>query len=290
MFVRILLMIVTLSMLCCCNSKRAEQMSVVSSLMGREIVMPENLTIHILNDTIDFSLGDADYTIVAYIDSAGCTPCRMKLKDWDKLINQLKTIPEVDLAFVMVINSSDTTKLNHIIKRNEFLHPICYDPGRYFAIRNQLPETDAHHTFLLDANNEIVLVGNPAINPKIRELYKRVISGDITDDVNTATKPLGAISIGDSIMTRFEVHNSGTEYITVQELMPSCDCISASINLDTIQPGKFGILSVKYIADSITGPTSRHVDVYFNEKEKPERYIVHGYVINTKNNSQKNKQ
>ena len=275
--------VLLLPLLCSCNSKRAEQADAVASLVGREIVMPENLVCQIQSDTIGFGFGDADFTIVAYIDSAGCTSCRMKLRDWDNLINQLKVFPDVSVDFIMVINSSETTELNYIIKRDNFLHPICFDPDGAFATCNQLPGSDTYHTFLLDGNGEIVLVGNPAINPKIRELYKGVIMEETDVDIKSMSMPLGAIYMGDSVVKKFEVHNGDADFITVQELVPSCDCVSTTINLDTIPHGKSGILTVSFVADSIVGPASRYVDIYFNEKENPERYIVHGYVITNPN-------
>lgn len=276
---RQLIILSLLSVLCSCNSKSTEQLNAVSSLVGREIFMPDSLTCQILNDTIVFSFGDADYTIVEYIDSAGCTPCRMKLQEWNNLINQLMAIQDVDVNFVMVINSPETEELDYIIKRDNFLHPICFDSVGDFAIRNQLPEKDTYHTFLLDENNDIVLVGNPAINPKIRELYRSVVIGDVDEDRKAISKPLGAIKAGASIVKQFEVHNGDTCLLTIQEVVPSCDCVSATINIDTIQPDQSGILTMKYVADSISGPISRYVDVYFNEKENPVRYFVHGFVI-----------
>lgn len=62
----LLISLLLVATLCSCSSKRAEQENMVSLLVGREIVMPDNLACKILNDTIDFNLGDADYTVVNY--------------------------------------------------------------------------------------------------------------------------------------------------------------------------------------------------------------------------------
>ena len=35
----------------------------------------------------------------------------------------------------------------------------------------------AFHTFLLDKSNKIIAIGNPIHNPKIKELYLKIIQG-----------------------------------------------------------------------------------------------------------------
>jgi hypothetical protein len=275
--------IILLTLLCSCQDKTAKHLNVLSSLAGHEIVMPDNLTCRIQSDTIEFNFNDADYNIVAYIDSSDCTPCKMKLPVWDNLINRLKSASDATVAFVMVINSGETSELDSILKKSNFLHPICFDPAGEFSSHNKLPDKELYHTFMLDSNGEIVLVGNPAINPKIRELYNNIVFGDTTEYSYAVSTSLGSIEIGDSIVTHFKVHNGDIDTLTIQEIVPSCDCLTAAININTIQPHETAELSVTYIVDSNPGLTSRYVDIYFNEKESPWRHIIHGYINNNKN-------
>lgn len=250
-------------------------------LVGNEIAIPENLSFQILNDTIDFNLDDAEYTIVAYIDSAGCTPCKMRLREWDNLINQLKAVTEADVDFMMIINSTKSNELDYILESENFLHPICFDAAGIFANINKLPKKDTLHTLLLNANHEAMLVGNPVTNPKIRELYKNTIIADAIEEVQSTSLPFGTIIGGDSTVVKFEIKNTYSEPLTIQELVPSCHCVSATTDFNKIRPGQSGLLTVTYVADTISGPISRYIDVYYNEKNQPERYIVYGYVITT---------
>lgn len=250
-------------------------------MSGKEVLMPDGLACTILGDTVPFSLDDADYTIVAYIDSAGCTACRMKLPVWNGIINEFKSLDDADVNFVMVINASDAEEVDYLLKRDNFLHPVCIDPDGRFAELNGLPADMAYHNFLLDSNNEIVLVGNPAINPKIMDLYRKVILGEAEHNAFAgATISVGAVHACDTIVKQFEVLNIDMPSLTVQGIVPSCDCVSASISADTIKRGNAALLTVTYVADSVPGPVRRHIDVFFNEKENPERYSLHGYVIN----------
>lgn len=266
---------------CSCNGKKAELRDAVTLLVGNEIAIPENLSFQILNDTIDFNLDDAEYMIVAYIDSAGCTPCKMRLREWDNLINQLKAVTEADVDFVMIINSTKSNELDYILESENFLHPICFDAAGIFANINKLPKKDTFHTLLLNANHEAMLIGNPLTNPKIRELYKNTIIADAIEEVQSTSLPFGTIIGGDSTVIQFEIKSTYSEPLTIQELVPSCHCISATTDFNKIRPGQSGLLTVTYVADTIRGPISRYIDVYYNEKEQPERYIVYGYVITT---------
>lgn len=266
---------------CSCNGKKAELRDAVTLLVGNEIAIPENLSFQILNDTIDFNLDDAEYMIVAYIDSAGCTPCKMRLREWDNLINQLKAVTEADVDFVMIINSTKSNELDYILESENFLHPICFDAAGIFANINKLPKKDTFHTLLLNANHEAMLIGNPLTNPKIRELYKNTIIADAIEEVQSTSLPFGTIIGGDSTVIQFEIKSTYSEPLTIQELVPSCHCISATTDFNKIRPGQSGLLTVTYVADTIRGPISRYIDVYYNEKDQPERYIVYGYVITT---------
>lgn len=47
-------------------------------------------------DTIDFALNASDYKIAAYIDTAGCVSCQLKLADWQRFME------EVDAASLLI--------------------------------------------------------------------------------------------------------------------------------------------------------------------------------------------
>ena len=40
-------------------------------------------------DTVDFSLADADYKVVTYIDSVGCTSCKLQLPRWKLFMQEV---------------------------------------------------------------------------------------------------------------------------------------------------------------------------------------------------------
>ena len=62
-----------------CGGGNDKQKEILATLLGREIVIPDGLGCRIQNTPIDYDMSASDFRIITYIDSAGCTPCRMKL-------------------------------------------------------------------------------------------------------------------------------------------------------------------------------------------------------------------
>ena len=63
-----------------------------------------------------------------------------------------------------------------LIKNSRFNYPIILDTLGHFAKLNpHLPKNKALHTFLLDENNNVILVGNPLHNKKIKEMFYRIV-------------------------------------------------------------------------------------------------------------------
>lgn len=262
------------------------------SLLGREITIPDSIVCLIQDKEIDYDMGDADFKIITYIDSADCTTCRMKLPEWDKTINRFMADGDADVSFLMIVtpkqNADDDVR--DITRRLFFRHPVAVDAEGKFVKANNLPEAAMYHTLLLDADNRIVAVGNPALNPKIREVYSRIINGEDKIDAPTLclepVAALGANEAGDTIVKRFALKNNTAAALTIQEIVPSCDCVSAVASSGTIPVDSTVVLTVTLVPDSVPGYMRRHVDIFYVEKENPERITLHGYINNLKNKMQ----
>lgn len=77
-FIALILLFMLLS---CKNHKRENISSILQHWEHREILFPTNNIFSIQGrDTVDYSI-DADFKILTYVDSTGCTSCRLKLHD-----------------------------------------------------------------------------------------------------------------------------------------------------------------------------------------------------------------
>lgn len=271
-------------LLASCSSRVAKEQEALSAIIGKEVVFPEGMVWQIQNTPIDYDSTSADYRIVTYVDSTGCTQCQMKLERWSFIMDELSTAEDTDIELMVVVKSPKTLDLDYIVKNSNFLHPICFDSAGVFNSHNEIPTKAAHRTFLLDSSNRIIAVGNPAINPKVRDLYKKLILEEegLPKEEGLCSAPIynfGVAHAGDTIIRQFELQNKGDKPISIQGLTPSCDCVTATFAQPSISPGGSTRIEVAYIADSIPGRKHRYVDVYYTEKEDPERLTLYGHVI-----------
>ncbi len=95
------------------------------------------------------------------------------------------------------------------------------------------------------------------------------------------TGAVGIIYPHNTIDKQFLLVNQGSQPITIQEIVPSCDCVSAVSSSMVIPPDSTSVITMTLAVDSIPGSTRRYADVYYNEKDNPERITLHGYIVNT---------
>lgn len=270
-----------------CGSHDSEQRAVVEEWMGKEIVIPEDLTFQIQDTPINYDFNNADFKIITYIDSTGCTECRMKLPIWDDIINEFKSDIDTDVNFLMIINTKDIKEITKIVHNNHFNHPICIDSLNIYDQANSLHHKECYHTFLLDRHNRVLAIGNPTTNPKLNKLYARIISNHIEDSKNkdfdlglnfTQTKSIGVINAGDTINIQFDIINTKNRILTIEDIIPSCNCITGTATSTIINEGEQSKVAVQYIADTLKSEFKRHVDIFFKETEYPARIILHGFI------------
>ena len=170
-----LTLLIIISVISCQNNKSVVNQT-VKEWQGKDILIPNgNYTYTILGrDTLYTDLWDKPYKILTYIDSIGCSACQMEIPQWMVLIDSCKLL-HLDISFIFVIHSSDYKKLGYDIQLLGFDYPIIYDYQNSFDKINRFPPPP-YRSFLLDKNNKVQVIGSPINNPKMWELYKKVIT------------------------------------------------------------------------------------------------------------------
>lgn len=283
-FMRNLLIFASLIFLLSSCGSKSEKQLIVENMIGRELVIPDKIVTKIMSGTVNADIGFADYKIISYIDSGGCAPCKMKLPVWKDIINELNSQRNTTVAFLMIIGGGLDNKTDSTIAKISFPHRLAFDTSRSFMSLNNILEDSDLHTFLLDSDNCILAVGNPAENPKTRNLYKKIIQSDDTESqvkdnglCEIPSLALGVVNTGDSITGHFNILNQGKFALTLQDIIPSCDCINATVPANTLLPGEGTTVEVRMIVDSQTRDFTRTVDIYFNEIENPVTLKLTGY-------------
>lgn len=271
-----------------CSQSVDEHKDIVNQMSGMQIVFPTDLTYQVGNTRIDLNPSEADFKIIVYIDSAGCTTCKMRMTLWNEIISEYKALTSQYIELLMILNTHPTEEYFEVIKDREFNQPVCFDPENSFAAHNSLPDNSKYHSFLLNSNDSIIAIGNPAENPKIRELYKKIITSDerFVNPPKTLcennSRTIGVVYNGLTYRQKFILKNEIDSLLTVQDIIPSCECLHISVSSDSIISGDEVLITVRYTPQAApSGSFSQYLDVYFNERELPERLYIHGYVVDT---------
>ena len=285
--------IVTLMMsvwvLASCQESREEAMHrLVSEWSGKEIKFPSRSVFTIQGkDTVDFGFGNADYKVITYIDSAGCTSCKLQLPRWKKLVAEVDSLTNGNVPFLFYFHPKDMKELRYLTRRDNFTYPVCFDEKDELNGLNRFPSDMTFQTFLLDKDNKVVAMGNPVLNPKIKDLYLGIIKGEketgqaanVTSVlVDQTIMDLGSFPKEEIQERNFVLTNTGKGLLVIQDIITSCGCTKVEYSKEPVRPG--GILEVKVIYEAEKEEHfNKTVTVYCNTKDSPLRLTVKGNAI-----------
>ena len=179
---RMVITVVTFCTICfssCEDKNRADAAKIVKEWTGKEIKFPQELFCTSMGtDTTCVDLYSDNYKILLYVDSLGCTSCRLNLSEWKKIISESDTVfpKSIEFMFFFQPKQKDERELYQIFKSNGFKHPVFIDKTNEIDKLNKLPTRPEYQCFLLDKDNKVVLVGDPSKNKGVWTLFKKVIT------------------------------------------------------------------------------------------------------------------
>ena len=124
----------------CQNKTKNHVIQLVREWEGKEIQFPPNSVFTIQGkDTIKHSGDNCDYKIVTYIDSIGCTSCKLQLQNWKDFILKMDSLNHDKVSFLFYFYPKDKSELRFIFQRDSFEYPICLDENDSFNKLNHFP-------------------------------------------------------------------------------------------------------------------------------------------------------
>ncbi|WP_300761879.1 DUF1573 domain-containing protein [uncultured Parabacteroides sp.] len=256
----------------CKEGKKEQFARLVQEWQGKEIVFPQDMAFtRFVTEPVDYRIPDAEYKVLIYVDSTGCTSCKLQLPKWKELIAHVDSATNSNIPFIFVFQSKDDRELRYILKRDNFDRPVCIDRGNGFDELNKFPQEITFQTFLLDKNNKVKVIGNLVHNLAIRDLYLKQITGmqyqetlsKTTLEAEQVEYDLGTVKEGTTKQQIVTVRNTGTGSFRLKGFTTSCDCTEATCNWKELQPGEIGTITVSYEAEQ-PGDFYRTVDIYGN--------------------------
>ena len=150
----------------CSESREEAVYRLVKEWTGKEIKFPERSVFTVQGkDTVDFTYPNADYKVLVYVDSVGCTSCKLQLDRWKKVIKEMAEETGKDIPFLFFFHPKDMKELRYLTRRDAFTYPVCFDENDELNALNCFPSDMTFQTFLLNKDNKVVSIGNPVHNP-----------------------------------------------------------------------------------------------------------------------------
>lgn len=140
-----------------------------------QMLFPQKWVSRIMGaDTLCGDMFQQDAKILIYIDSLGCSPCKMELAAWSLRLEEIDTMfPRPVLLFM--IDTPNMREVDMGLRAQGFAYPVFYDVEHCMALLNPALKESRFNTFLLNRENKVVLIGSPANNDKLWDLYKQQI-------------------------------------------------------------------------------------------------------------------
>ena len=158
-----------------CHSQHDKNKKVIREWQGREIITPQKIEYKVFGkDALCPKLLDKPFKILTYVDSIGCSSCKMGLQQWKQLIDSCK-IQHIDVSFLFIVHSSNFRYFTQELLIEDFDYPVIYDYENLFDKLNAFPKDPLFHTFLLNKENKVLLIGSPINNPNMWQLYKKTM-------------------------------------------------------------------------------------------------------------------
>jgi hypothetical protein len=176
----ILLSIFILLNFVACKDKNTQKVErIVSEWMGKTIQIPNIKSSYVsIKDSIKYisktktNTNKNKYKILLYIDSVGCMDCKLRLHIWKTYIEDFHS--RIDFLFYFQPNNEEI--LLSLLKRERINYPVFIDKTGELNKLNNFPDNSMFQCFLLDKDNTVIAIGNPANNYNVWELYKKIIT------------------------------------------------------------------------------------------------------------------
>lgn len=148
-----------------------------ASLIGMELKLPDTGKIvyqNVFSDSLHTP--PQKYTIVTHIDGS-CVKCIADFEKWKSIFEWRDLTDELSFEIYLYTNNLDFF-MEYYYDRLEIPHiPIRIDTLDAFITANNLSRSDNRNfkTFLVDQNDNIVLIGDPSQFPSIKKYYAQAI-------------------------------------------------------------------------------------------------------------------
>lgn len=224
----------------------------VRKWQNKEVVFPSNLvfTKH-GRDTVEYELPRSSHKILVYVDSIGCTSCKLQLHKWKEFIEEVDFLTFGTVAVLFFFHPKDLREISYLLKRDGVDIPVCIDVDDKLNTMNRFPVHQEFQTFLLDDENKVVFIGNLVRNLRIRGIYLTEVSQPTHNtqvETDNTEFDLETIPKGDAKTIGVSIKSVGGSPFMIFDTRASCGCTHIEYE-KPVHPDSTTIVSITYNAD-----------------------------------------
>ena len=167
--------IIVFFLLSACAGRRVTSLSEIELLLSSTISFPDNIIcvqrgeISHLPDSVRFSP-----KLLFFADSTDCTECLItKLPLFEKMFTMAKESGRFEVMILLCPSHAKYEETLLWVSLLDYPFPVYFDSEFAFRSLNPFFSDDSHlHTVSVNADGQIVLVGDPRVNDKMLALFK----------------------------------------------------------------------------------------------------------------------
>lgn len=263
----------------CQSQSRSHYEQIVIEYSDKEILFPDSL---LLVDSTFYYGSGADFKIISYVGSEGCTECKMGLEHWNRFMKRVNSVRgNRDVDMILIAEFRNPRQIDHFKEQDSSNYYLVNDSEKQFSHLNKLPNDTQIQTFLLDSDNKVILIGNPILNPKIADAYLSVFRENAmadSEDTPVYRHHFGRIHHGIRAKHLFELTNNSSDSLIIKDVISSCYCTTGVLSKSKISPNESYYFTV-YVEDSTKGEFDRTIKIY-PENNAPEiTFVLTGEII-----------
>ncbi|MDR2912779.1 MAG: hypothetical protein LBV38_05755 [Alistipes sp.] len=167
-----------------CGKQKLQQQ--LAEFMRKEVAIPDGMRQMVEGrDTVVLNPVAGAARLVVWVDSIACSSC--SLNQMFRYSEMIEYRNETGEEFVpLFLFSPPRAKIEEVIlllRYSQFDYPVFIDESNAFRRTNpHIPADSRFHTFLLDGNGKVLLIGDPVQNSELWKLYKTTVAGLINED------------------------------------------------------------------------------------------------------------
>lgn len=177
-----LFLIAACSFITACESNKSKIRNTIEQMQSAQIVIPYDKLDCWTSDSLkkESPWKNAKLKLVHYIDSTQCSSCYLVKKQVLEPLLNLEKESNNKFCNIFIVHPGDNSR-NWKMLANNYKHKstpttLFIDSVNVFMeVNPNIPSESMFHTFLLDDNNKVILVGNPIFNKQIEDMMLSIV-------------------------------------------------------------------------------------------------------------------